>query len=291
MQMVNKIGVIDVGSNSVRLMMSKRGKTLYKRTKTTRLADGLCDTGLLDAVAIERTADAVCKFNSFAKSEGATKVYAFATAAVRQAKNGNEFTDKVRKLCGIEVEVVDGITEAELGVKGALNGKDGGIIDVGGASSEVIVVKNGKTDYCKSLDIGAVRLFNACGQSESAVVKTVTEKVKEYGKVPESNFYAIGGTATTLASVVMELEPYDPEKVHGYILTKSTVLNLAKRLFSMPVEDRRKLKGLQPERAEVIAGGAMLVYAVMDYLAIDSVTVSENDNLEGYLILKGELDE
>jgi exopolyphosphatase/guanosine-5'-triphosphate,3'-diphosphate pyrophosphatase len=291
MQTDNKIGVIDVGSNSVRLMMSECGKTLYKHTKTTRLADGLCDAGLLGLVAIERTADAVCQFNSLAKEEGATKVYAFATAAVRQAKNGNEFTDMVKRLCGIEIEVIDGKTEAELGVKGALNGSDGGIIDVGGASSEVIVVKNGKTEYCKSLDVGAVRLFNACGQSEDAVVKTVSEKVKEYGKVPKSNFYAIGGTATTLASVVMELEPYDPEKVHGYILTKNTVFNLAKRLFSMSIEDRRKLKGLQPERAEVIAGGAMLVYAVMDYLDIQSVTVSENDNLEGYLILKGELNE
>ena len=139
-------GVIDVGSNSVRLMMSDGTQTLYKKVKTTKLAEGMTN-GYLAEDAINRTANAVLDFVNFASEQSAEKIFIFATAAVRTAVNSKKFTDLVYDSCGLFVDVVSGQKEAELGLIGALNGKDGGIIDVGGASSEVAVVLNEKIKY------------------------------------------------------------------------------------------------------------------------------------------------
>ncbi len=279
-----KYAVIDVGSNSVRLMLSDGIDTLYKKVNTTKLAEGMEEQRKLTQVAIERTAKAVADFYAQAKKDIADKIFVFATAAVRQAKNGNEFVNAVKKLCGADVDVVSGSVEAELGYLGALGGKDGGVIDVGGASSEIIVVKNKKVIYSHSLDLGAVKLKDACGQDFNSVEKVTAEKLKEYGIVPKTQFYAIGGTATSLVSLELELEPYDPKMVDGYVLTKLNLSNLVDKLFSLTVEERKKLKGMFPPRAEVIAGGAKLLLDVMTLVGVDEIIVSERDNLEGYLI-------
>lgn len=286
-----KYGVIDIGSNSVRLMISSGDKTLYKKVKTTRLAEGMGEELMLKPEAIERTANAVSFFKQCAIDDGANEVYAFATASVRQAHNGYEFCDKVKQLCGLNVEVISGQTEAMLGAKGALGDKDGAIIDVGGASTEITVVKNGKIVFCKSIDLGVVKIKDAVGQDYDKVEKLVKQKLIEFGCVPESQFYGIGGTATSIAGILLELEPYDPEKVDGYCVTIESLEKLNNKLFSMTEQQKRNLKGLQPERAGVIAGGCFVVLQILQMTNSKRVTVSEKDNLEGYLLYKLENNE
>ena len=142
---MKKSSVIDVGSNSVRLAMMADGKTLYKKLATTRLGEGLSVTGKISAQAGERTANAVADFKNYALSQGAQKVYVFATAAVRSAVNRQEFLNLVRRVCGVEVDVLSGQDEARIGISGALKDRDGGIIDVGGASTEVTVQTGGNS--------------------------------------------------------------------------------------------------------------------------------------------------
>lgn len=281
-----KYAVIDVGSNSVRLMLSDGEQTLVKVANTTKLAEGMGEDKKLTKVAINRTVLAVYNFCEIAKKEMVDKVYLFATAAVRSAVNGEEFCDAVKNACGVMVDVVSGAEEARLGLLGALNGRDGGIIDVGGASTEISVVKNGETVYSRSVDIGAVTVKDLCGQDVGAVEKFVESKILEYGALPTSNFYSIGGTATSVAAMLQELEPYDPKKTHGFKVYINNLIALKEKLFSMTVDERKSLKGLRPERAEVIAGGVAILVAVMKKLGVDYVTVSENDNLEGYLKVK-----
>jgi len=281
-----KVCVIDVGSNSVRIMFSENGLTIKKNNIVTRLGKGVNDYPFLLTSSMEKTVDAIKLFHAQAKEYGAEKVYIFATAAVRSAQNKQEFIDLVKKETGLTVDVISGEQEAKLGLLGALNGKNGGIIDVGGASSEVTVAIADKILYSYSLNLGSVRILDACGQDKERIKNLCKKAVQEYGQVPMANFYGIGGTATTLASIAQELEPYDPTKVHGYILTKEKVFSLAESLNAKTVEERKKVKGLQPERAEVISGGAYLIYYIMDYLNIESITVSESDNLEGYLKVK-----
>lgn len=280
-----KYGVIDVGSNSVRLMISDYSRTLFKEIKITRLAENVKNDFLTEE-AIERSAQAVSFFVLKAKNLGATKIFAFATASVRKAPNAKVFTDRVKELCGIEVEVISGEMEAELGVKGALKGRNGGIIDIGGASTEISVSNNGKRTYFKSLYIGTVFLKNNCGQNEGKLSACIDGIIDEYGLVPKTDFFGIGGTATSIASLMQGLEPYDPSKVDGYVIEKPALMSLKDRLFNLSIEEIKNLKGLQPERADVISGGVLLLLKIMDKLSIDKVIVSESDNLEGYLMTK-----
>lgn len=285
----DKIAVIDIGSNSVRLMISKSGKTLYKKVEVTRLSQDMSECGELSHASAERTAMAVLRFYDLAKQEKVKNVLAFATACVRNAVNGKEFIDNIYNACGLNVEIISGELEAKMGYVGALNGKDGGIIDIGGASTEVMVVAGGEKKYAKSVNVGVVKLFEKCDNDKNQTQKEVDERINEYGKIPSQDFYAIGGTATSLAAISQALSPYDPNKVHGYKLTASELERLTDNLFDLSVEEKRNLKGLQPQRAEVIAGGALLLLNLMKKIGIEYITVSESDNLEGYLRLKTEM--
>ena len=283
------IGIIDIGSNSVRLALSADGKTLYKRINTTRLGEGLSLTGMLSHTAIERTASAVNSFCAQAREDGADKVYAFATAAVRSSANGSEFTDYCKQHYGIEVDVISGETEAQIALLGALGNADGGIIDLGGASCEVTVRKGGGIAYTKSVNVGAVRLLDECGRDRDKLEKYIAEKLKEYGSIDASeyNMYGVSGTATTLASVKHQLKTYEPAIVHGTVLTVDEVGAFADKFLSMTVEEIGALGEVVVWRADVIAGASLFLYRLMQYMNISKMTVSENDNLEGYLIYRG----
>ena len=277
-----RFGVIDIGSNSVRFMLSEGGLTKYKKVITTKLAKGMKDK-MLSNEAVERTVRAVSFFVEHALQEKVDKTLCYATAAVRSANNKEYFLEQVKKACGLDVEVVDGKTECLLGLMGACEGKDGAIIDVGGASTEIAVIKGGKVIYSHSLDVGAVKLTDAFLQNRENSQKYLLTLVKEYGDVPAVNVKGIGGTATTVSAVLQELEIYDPLKVDGSFVSVKDLSSLIDRLYSMTIEERKKLKGLQPERAEVIGNGCLILLSVMQYLGIDGITVSEKDNLEGYL--------
>lgn len=286
-----KISAIDIGSNSVRLATFADGKTLYKRLKTTRLGEGLSLTGRLKEEAIERSAGAVAAFYRDAVADGAEKVYAFATAAVRSSENGQAFIERVKGLCGLTVQVLSGEDEAKCGILGALGFGDGGIIDVGGASAEVTVQAGGKVAYAKSVNIGTVRLYDLAGRDKEKLLKVIKEKVKDYGAftVGENiKMYAIGGTASRLASIKNNLKEYHPEISDGTIITLEEMYNLADKLLSMSVEEIRATT-ICGSSAEIVGGGCLLIAEIMSKLGIKEITVSEKDNLEGFVRLKEKL--
>lgn len=285
---MNKIAVIDIGSNSVRLMLMADGKALYKTLNTTRLGEGIASSARLKPEAMERTSSAVAEFYARALKEGASSVHAFATAAVRSAENGASFVAEVKELCGLDVEVVSGGEEAEIGILGALGDRDGGIIDVGGASTEVIVRRGGKILYEKSVNIGVVRLKDMCGSDKAALQRAALDAVKEYGKVPYgAPMYAIGGTATTLAAVLLDMKEYEPSRITGTVISGERMRSLADRLSAMSVEEIAALPGVPQKRADVLGGGAILLSAVMDGLGFKEIVVSDSDNLEGYARKRG----
>ena len=284
-----KISAIDVGSNSVRLMVMADGKTLYKQTDTTRLGEGLAASGRLLPEAIERTARSVQLFAAAAELNGAGTPYVFATAAVRSAVNGGDFVKRVKQLTGIDVDIIGGEEEAACGLAGALRGRDGGMVDLGGASTEITVQKGGKKVYSKSVDIGTVRLYDLAGQDRQALQKVIDRKLAEYGAPDLSavDMYGVGGTATSLAAIFHGLEPYDPKVVDGTFLSAQWLGEEAERLLPLTVEERKKVKGMDVRRADVIAGGCLLMYSLLSKFGSGGITVSESDNLEGYVILRG----
>ncbi len=279
-----KYAVIDIGSNSVRLLLWADGRSIYKKIETTRLGGGLSQTGRLSEAGIRRTADAVAAFAREAAREGAEKTAAFATAAVRSAENGRDFVRFVRAECGVDVDVISGEKEAALGLAGALGGRDGGIVDVGGASTEITVAAGGKIVCAVSADIGAVRLKDLCGEDRAALARVIAEKTAAFGRVPPTaELYAIGGTATSLAALEKEVEPYDPAQIDGTVLPAECVQAWADKLLSLSQEERLRLRGMDPRRADILGGGVLLLRAAMAAAGAEKIVVSERDNMEGYL--------
>ncbi len=275
--------VIDIGSNSVRLTVVRDGKTLYKKLDFTRLGEKKDANGNLFPAAKDKTVTAVKNFVNIAKKENSDGIFAFATAAVRTAKDGRLFAAEIEKQCGVKVDIVSGEKEAELGVLGALCGKDGGVIDVGGASTEIAVVKGGKVIYSKSVGIGAVNLTEKFGESFGAVSSFVANGIKEYGEVPPADFRIIGGTAVTLAVVDSGLKEYDPLKTDGRVIFADRLSEITRTLSLQTPEERETVSGVDKRRADVIVSGAIIFCELIKYLGVKSFTVSESDNAEGYL--------
>lgn len=282
-----KIAVIDIGSNSVRLMLWADGKTLYKKLNTTRLGEGLSFAPVLKKEAIERTANAVADFKRQAIYDGADCVYAFATAAVRSSENGSDFVSAVYDSCGVSVDVLSGEEEATVGLAGALGTRDGGIIDVGGASTEVTVRIGGNVVYSHSANVGTVRILDAAGRDFNKIKEFISGKIAEYGNqtYPSVEFYAVGGTASRLGAIKHGLTQYEPQVVHGTTFTAEEIHALAHKLTSTSVEEIRRTTICQ-KSADLIGGGAQLLASVMDKFGVRRITVSESDNLEGYLTEK-----
>lgn len=282
------ISAIDVGSNSVRLATFADGKTLYKRITTTRLGEGLALTGELSPAAMERTSAVIAEYIKTARQDGAQKIYAFATAAVRAAKNGKDFISLVKNSCGLTVEIISGETEAEIGLLGALGYADGGMIDLGGASTELTVRVGGRRIYAKSVDIGAVRLYDLCKRDKNALEKTINGKIEDFGGFTAENYniYGVSGTATTLAALKHGLKEYDASVVQGTRLAVEEVENYAVNLLNTPVSDICKMLTVDERRADIIGGGALLLARLMQKLKVNAITVSDSDNLEGFVMLK-----
>lgn len=279
-----KYGVIDIGSNSVRLMVSDGTKTLYKRVNTTRLSEGLGLTGKLTEAAMSRTADAAAEFVRAAEEDGCGEIYAFATEAVRSASNGGEFV-AMAAARGVTVDVVRGETEAKLGFYGAYSGGRQAVLDIGGASTELAIGGEDGMEYGKSLHIGSVRIKDLCGEDTDKIRAFAAKTVEGYGDglPPFDKLISIGGTGSTLVSVRERMKVYDTSRVHGAVLKREEIEKLAEDIHAVPLNERGAIDGLPEKRRDVIVGAALLMCAVMDRLGSKEIVVSERDNQEGYL--------
>lgn len=292
-----KYAVIDIGSNSVRYMLTSGQAVNYKLIETTRLGQGLGE-GNLSSDSMTRTARAVARFAGMAKQANADRVFVFATEAVRAAKNGAEFCKKVNSLADVRVDVISGVCEAQIGFLGSSLGHEGTVCvsDIGGASSELCVGVCGKNSsaennllYRKSLPLGTVRLKDIAERDAQKMHAVAREYFSSYGTLPRfDKLIGIGGTATAAAAISLDLMQYDPFKVHGTVVTADCLGKLQQRLARLtPQETLLAFPCLTPGRADIMLHGIIMLRELLDYLKIDSFTASEPDNMEGYLMLKG----
>ena len=282
---IKKIAIIDVGSNSVRIKIFCGRKILFKDLITSQLSEGITD-GKLAYKSIIRTFEAIDLFINKAKSEGA-KVYAFATAAVRNTSSEQQFKEEFYKRYGFELDVLSGDKEAEIGLLGALEKNDGCVLDIGGASTEIAVRQDGKIIYSHSLPLGAVVLTDKFEKNKTDCQKYLSEAFLSYGNIPSSQKYVcIGGTATSLAFVKSGQKTYNSEVVHGTVLTKQFILKLADYFYNTDYTVIAEKMNLSLKRARVIHSGAAILLQALETLKIDEITVSESDNLEGYYYSK-----
>lgn len=274
--------VIDIGSNSVRYMLVAGGKILFKKSIVSQMCLGKKD-GLLSPDSMQRTLDTINDFVKEAKKYN-YPIHAFATAGVRNSLNGKDFVDKALKLTNVKIDVLSGEQEAEMALTGVLRGKNGGVIDIGGGSSE-IMVKTDEMSYSHSLDLGAVVLYNQSEDNLEKAQSILDKKIAEYGNIPKSEFYAVGGTATAIASVLLNLKTYSDEKVNGFKIDREN-LDYALKEINVGSEEICKKYCVDKRRATVLKYGALILKNIMLKADIFQVTVSASDNLEGYLLWK-----
>lgn len=281
-----KYAVIDVGSNSARLMISEDLNTIYKKINTTRLATGLALTGRLDRDRMLVTAKAVEEYVQEAKSQKCDEIFVFATEAVRSASNKDEFVGMMAEK-GIAIDIVTSQDEAEFGFLGAYTGGVCCVLDIGGGSAELAVGDCNGLSYAKSLPIGLMRIHDKCRENLDAIDKYVSNMISKYGKLPKfDNLLAIGGTATTFVAIREKMKKYDPQIVDGYVLTRQAVEDTTAQIHAMSMQERFNLAGLERKRADIIVGGGRLLSAIMRMLGRDSLVVRESDNQEGYLFVR-----
>ena len=296
--------VVDLGTNTCRLFIAEinEGRIIHKYIKKVeiiKLGQDVDKNRYLLPEAMERAEKTFSNYRSIADSYGATEILARATSATRDAKNRDEFIDRIKKATGIEIECISGDNEGTFTFEGALEGVEGNIVlvDIGGGSTEV-VYGNSKDgiEFIKSFDIGAVRLkekffVGKNGEEDYTSnrgrallwVEEIFEEI-EFLASKDFTLVAVAGTATTQASVALELVEYDSEKVHGYILTREQLFKNIELFKSMDLEERKNIKGLEPKRAEVIVSGSEILLYLMDKLNKKEIFVSENDILEGIMM-------
>ena len=271
--------VIDIGSNSVRLCFIV-GDVSPKTPNTTFLAEGLAQNGVLLESAIERTAQAVAQFCQMAQL--ADNVYVFATEAVRSASNGNVLCERIFALTGKKVHVINGEEEAKCGFMGATSGRGGCVVDLGGASIEMIEGSQEIT-YCKSIPFGVRKAFDTCSFDRQATHEYYASALKNF---PKANLpvIGIGGTIVTLSALKNEFKVYDTIKNHGTILTLEDLKKLEDEIYSYSSYKELALSSpiLDEKRALVLGTGCIAFVELLSHLGKDSLVVSEADNCEGY---------
>jgi exopolyphosphatase/guanosine-5'-triphosphate,3'-diphosphate pyrophosphatase len=283
-----RYGAVDIGTNSCRLLIAEADaeqglNPLHKEMDITRIGEGVSQSGLISAEAMHRTLLTLSRFQEKMQEHGVEKYRAIATSAVREARNGDEFVLRAWEQSMMKVDIVNGEAEAGLsymGVKQSLKlERSPLVVDLGGGSTEFICPEE---NLLLSIALGAVRATEA-----NMYAAQIGQLLIPLGKIKERfenhPLVLVGGTATTLVSLKLGLEGYNAELVHGAILSRPEIGDLYNLLARMPLALRRRLPGLQSERADIINQGALIVLIIMEVLGKKEIIVSESDLLQGII--------
>jgi exopolyphosphatase/guanosine-5'-triphosphate,3'-diphosphate pyrophosphatase len=282
------VAVIDIGTNTTRLLVAEvedgRVAELERRTTITSLGQGVDASGRLAQEAMDRVAGAIAAYREVIDRLGVERVVALATSAMRDSENGPQFRDHLKERFGIEAQTISGDEEARLTFLGATSGRadeeETVVIDIGGGSTEYVVGRPRRDlSFHVSTQMGSVRFTERFLHSDppkrdeverlaAAVRETVPDLSVERG-------IAVAGTATSLAAID------GADELHGYRLPLATCERIVAMLASLPLDERRRVKRLHPDRAPTIVAGAVILTESIRALGLADVEVSERDILHG----------
>jgi exopolyphosphatase/guanosine-5'-triphosphate,3'-diphosphate pyrophosphatase len=303
-----RIAVIDLGTNSTRLLVAEvedgSVRELARRTEITRLGEGVDANGRLAEAAIERVLDVLARYREEIDRLEARELVAVATSAVRDADNGEEFRAMLRERFGIDARTISGDEEARLTFMGATAALSSEaeptlVLDIGGGSTEFVAGRPGsEPGFHVSTKLGSVRQTErhlhddppTAEQVESMaaeVRETIAAEVPDTVRSNVAAGIAVAGTATSVAAIDLELDPYDPGRVEGHQLALGETERILAMLAELPVERRRRVTGLHPERAPTIVAGAAILVEAMKAFGLDPIKVSEADILHGAALAAG----
>ncbi|MBV8989877.1 MAG: Ppx/GppA family phosphatase [Solirubrobacterales bacterium] len=298
-----RVAVVDIGTNSTRLLIAdvvdrRVTEQVERRTTITRLGAGVDAHGRLRDDAMGRVYATLDEYRPLIDENRSEVALAVLTSAVRDAANGSEFARTVADRYGLKPHVLTGDEEARLTFLGATSERDPDdqtstlVIDIGGGSTELVIGTEGEPAFNVSTQAGVVRQTERHLASDPPTrheLDELTDDVRSIiaDAVPNEHLegvrhaIAVAGTATSLAAIAQQLEPYDPEKVQGYRLSQEQCKQLLDRLASLTLADRRDVPGLHPDRAPTIVAGAAILSEILLLFGLQQVEVSEHDILRG----------
>jgi exopolyphosphatase/guanosine-5'-triphosphate,3'-diphosphate pyrophosphatase len=291
-----RVAAVDLGTNSTRLLVADvdggRVEEVARQSEITRLGEGVDERRKLLPLPVARVRNVLSDYRRESERLGAERVLTIGTSAVRDAENGEAFLGEIEWSYGFVTRLVTGEEEAELTMRGVATGRplDEGtlVLDVGGGSTELTT-----TSERTSIDVGSVRLTERHLRSDPpspGALAAAAREVRDLLPVLEPTAaVGVAGTITTLAA--LELGGYDHDRVHGFQLSRAAAERQLERLASLPLAERRELPGLEPERAPVIVGGALIVCNVLDRYGLQGLEVSERDLLHGAALEAAQLPE
>ena len=293
---------IDVGTNSVKFHIGERRedgtwRTVADRAEITRLGEGLEKSGEINHEAMVRTVCAIAAMTDEARRNAVAGIAAVGTMGMRTARNSEQFIDAVWQRCGVRIEVISGEEEgrlAYLAVKSGLGLTEGSlaVFDTGGGSTQFTFGRGPVVEERFSLNVGAVRYTEQYGlagvvspEHLRTTLAAISADLARLGtaRTPDS-LVGMGGAVTNIAAVKHALVNYDPDIVQGTVIERAEIERQIELYCSRSQEDRRKIVGLQPKRADVILAGACIVKTVMDKLNKDALSVSDRGLRHGLLI-------
>ena len=307
-----RVAVVDLGTNTTRLLVAEVEDgsltELDKQTTITRLGQGVDATGQLADEAMDRVRATLAKYREIMDREGVTETIAVATSAMRDASNGPAFRDELNERFGTDARTISGDEEARLTFLGATSCRTPAadtpsetvVIDIGGGSTEYVIgPPNSAPDFHVSTQMGSVRHTERFLKSDPPeheelvalaedVWRVIDEHVPAKHREETTEGIAVAGTATTLAAIDQELDPYDPEKVHGYRVSLAAAERIQAMLAALPLDERREVKGLHPERAPVIVAGVTILVESIRAFGLDEIEISEADILHGAAMAAGD---
>lgn len=300
-----RLASADIGSNTIRMLIGdvdgSRVIPCEYRRAITRLARGMDRTGMLDEMAMEKTLKTLSLYSEAIKASGAVRTRAVGTSALREAENSGEFISSIKRLTGLEVEVISGKEESEITALGVLSGvpeaESALIVDIGGGSTEVMLHSRGMTAMSATYPVGVVKLLERHIMSDPPSARDLRSLEEEcrgfssrvrgdFGQRIESGTVLIGtgGTMTTLAAMDLGLETYNREKIHLHEIFIERLRSASSKLASMKCAERALLRGLETERADLIMAGIILTINMLETLGFYKLSVSESGLLEGMLL-------
>lgn len=286
--MKNKLSAaIDIGTNSCRLLIIKDSQPLVQRVEVTRIGQDLQTDGLIKDEPLERTIKVLKTYLDLLKEHDLDGTRLAATSAVRDALNKDYVVEKILAETGLELEILSGQEEARLTWLGAVSDFDSSsvVLDIGGGSTEIIFQDN----YI-SIDLGGVRLKENSQLAESEKIREIFlaqigPHLAPDGDFSKESLILAGGTGTSLAAIDLKLAQYDWTKVHGHQMSLERLQAIQERLLSLDLDQRRKVVGLEPERADIIVFGTLILLEFMEYFTFSQLTISEKDLL--YALAEG----
>jgi exopolyphosphatase/guanosine-5'-triphosphate,3'-diphosphate pyrophosphatase len=296
-----RVAVVDIGTNSTRLLVAEvAGGRLVeehvRETEITRLGEGVDGAGRLSPSAMERVFETCGRYREAIDAAGPDRVVAVLTSAVRDAANGEAFRDELRRRFGFDARTISGEREARLTYRGATSrrGREEPVLvlDIGGGSTELVVGAGEQVEFHVSTQIGSVRFTeryleedppasDALASCREAMRAGLEAAVPARVRARPDEGIAVAGTPTSFAAIDLRLEPYDRDRVHGHVLMRESCERILRRLAALPLEERRRVPGLHPERAPTIVAGGLILAETISVFGLDAIEVSERDILEG----------